>query len=77
MTRRSEAQGSIQVGVQAGTLRDFGTTLFTAKKRYPLRLIVFYDHGQKEPWILTTNLTPKDLNAYCRGEKGKATRTLF
>jgi hypothetical protein len=52
-----------QLVIQAGTLRDFGTTLFTAKKRYPLRLIVFYDHGQKEPWILTTNLTPKDLNA--------------
>jgi hypothetical protein len=49
--------------IQAGTWRDFGTALFTAKKRYPLRLIVFYDHDQKEPWILTTNLAPKDLTA--------------
>ena len=48
--------------IQAGTWRDFGTTLFTAKKRYPLRLITFYDHGQKEPWILTANLKPEELN---------------
>lgn len=52
-----------QLVIQAGTWRDFGTTLFTAKKRYPLRLITFYDHGQKEPWLLTTNLKPEDLSA--------------
>lgn len=42
--------------IQTGTLRDMGTTMFTAKKRYPLRLITFFDYGQKESWILTTNL---------------------
>ena len=42
--------------IQTGTLRDMGATLYTAKNQYPLRLITFFDHGQKEPWILTTNL---------------------
>ncbi len=52
-----------QLVIPTGTLRDFGTTIFTAKKRYPLRLIAFYDRGQKEPWLLTTNLELKDLSA--------------
>lgn len=42
--------------IQTGTLKDMGATLYTAKNQYPLRLITFFDHGQKEPWILTTNL---------------------
>ena len=34
-----------QLVIPAGTLRDFGTTLFTAKKRYSLRLIAFYEQA--------------------------------
>ncbi|MCL6479420.1 MAG: IS4 family transposase [Peptococcaceae bacterium] len=41
--------------VEPDTLRDMGVTLFTSKKRYPVRVITFYASGQKEPWILATN----------------------
>jgi len=45
--------------IEPGTLRDMGVVSFTAEKRYPLRMITFYAAGQKEPWVLATNLREK------------------
>lgn len=58
-----------KLNIEPDTLHDMGVTLFTAKNRYPLRVITFYTAGQKEPWILATNLKEgaKDIvNYYSR-----------
>jgi len=51
-----------------GEWRWLPPTVLTADSAYPARLLLFWAHGEKKPWLLATNLTnpPAILRLYTR-----------
>jgi hypothetical protein len=56
------------LGITPGNWRWLPPTVITQNSAYPARLLLCWKHGEKEPWLLATNLDhpPTILRLYAR-----------
>lgn len=56
MTASGDRIALARLNLSAGIIKDYGHVLATTDKPEDVRLVAVFDHGQKEPWLLFSDL---------------------